>query len=322
MLGIVALNMGGPDSPAAVEPFLRNLFSDPDIIRLGWAKPMQGVLARWISRRRAPHARAAYAQIGGRSPIRDESQAQAQGVAAHLCSQGVTALPFVAMNYWHPFPRETVGELRTAGVDRVVLLPLYPHRSGTTVGSSVRTFAEAAKGLEIATVAGYASAPGYLDALADRVREALTTVATAHRDQCPIVFSAHGLPESYVRDGDPYLDDVRTTVAAVSRRLSLRSRTRLAFQSRVGRQRWLGPSTEQTLERLAAEGHRAVVVVPVSFTGEHIETLQELDIVYAERARSLGISTFARARTVGCHPAFISALATLVVGAARQRGWL
>ncbi len=247
MLGIVALNMGGPDSPAAVEPFLRNLFSDPDIIRLGWAKPMQGVLARWIARRRAPHARAAYAQIGGRSPIRDESHAQVQGVAAQLLSAGVAALPFVAMNYWHPFPGETVCELRAAGVDRVVLLPLYPHRSGTTVGSSLRTFAEAANGLETAVVDGYASDPGYVDALADRVREALTTVPTAERGQCPVLFSAHGLPESYLRDGDLYLDDVRTTVAAVSRILSLRSRTRLAFQSRVGRQRWLGPSTEQTL---------------------------------------------------------------------------
>jgi ferrochelatase len=322
VLGIVALNMGGPDSPEAVEPFLRNLFSDPDIIDLGWAKPLQGVLARRIARRRAPYARAAYAQIGGRSPILEESQSQVQAVAAALRTQGVPALPFVAMNYWHPFPAETVVELRAAGIERVVLLPLYPHRSRTTVGSSLRTFNEAANGLQIATVNGYAADPGYVTALADRIREALMTVPAAYRDQCPVVFSAHGLPESYIRGGDLYLDDVRATVSAVTQKLSLGRRMRLAFQSRVGRQRWLGPSTEGTLERLASEGYAAMVVVPVSFTNEHIETLQELDIVCADRARRLGLATFARARTVGCHPAFISALATLAANAARQRGWI
>lgn len=322
MLGVVALNMGGPDSPEAVEPFLRNLFADPDIIQLGWAKPLQGLLARRIAHRRAPFARAAYAQIGGRSPIREESQAQVQAVVALLRTQGVAALPFLAMNYWHPFSGETASELRAAGVEHVVLLPLYPHRSRTTGGSSLRGFGEVARGLETAAVDGYAAAPGYINALADRIREALVAVPQAQHDQCPIVFSAHGLPESYVRGGDLYLDDVRTTVAAVSKQLALGTRTRLSFQSRVGRQRWLGPTTEETLELLAAEGHQCVVVVPVSFTGEHVETLQELDIVYAERARSLGIATFARVRTVGCHPAFISALATLAASAARQRGWL
>ncbi len=324
MLGVIALNMGGPDSPQAVEPFLRNLFSDPDIIQLGWASPLQGWLARRIARRRAPLARAAYAQIGGRSPIREESQAQVQAVTDALKAQGVAALPFLAMNYWHPFPPETVAHLRAAGITRAVLLPLYPHRSRTTIGSSLRTFGEAAagSGIELTSVDGYATAPGYVEAVCDRIREAMATLPAAERDRAPVLFSAHGLPEAYLRRGDPYLDDVRATVAAVSHRLLLGERARLAFQSRVGRLRWLGPSTEQALEGMAAQGNRAVVVVPVSFTGEHIETLQELDIQYAERARGLGMTWFARARTVGCHPAFVSALAARVAGAARDRGWI
>jgi ferrochelatase len=137
-----------------------------------------------------------------------------------------------------------------------------------------------------------------------------------------VLFSAHGLPEAYIRRGDLYLDDVRATVAAVTARLGLESRAQLAFQSRVGRQRWLGPTTEAALDALADAGHRAVIVVPVSFTDEHLETLQEIDILYRDRAAARGITSFARARAVGCHPAFIAELAGLLISAARDRGWL
>ena len=136
-----------------------------------------------------------------------------------------------------------------------------------------------------------------------------------------MLFSAHGLPEAYIKRGDPYLDDIRTTVEAVTRLLGLGARARLCFQSRVGPQKWLGPTTEAVLDELAAAGTRAVAVVPVAFTGEHIETLQEIDILYKERAHKAGIVHFARARTVGCHPAFITALADLVEATAKERGW-
>jgi ferrochelatase len=141
-----------------------------------------------------------------------------------------------------------------------------------------------------------------------------------HRDSAPVLFSAHGMPEAYIRRGDPYLDDVRITVAAVTRRLGLGARATLCFQSRLGAQRWLGPSTEETLDQLAQAGQKAVVVCPVAFTGEHLETLQEIDILYRERALARGIEHFARARTVGCHPAFIECLAELAVAAARRAG--
>jgi ferrochelatase len=324
VLAVVALNMGGPDSPAAVEPFLRNLFADPDIIQLGWARPLQPLLARLIARRRAAFSRAAYAQIGGRSPIREESLAQVQAAAGVMAAAGVVAKPYLAMSYWHPFPTETAAAMQADGITRALLLPLYPHRSRTTTGSAFRTIESAleAKAIVTARIEGYATNPGYLDALCDRISEASAQLPESARSTAPVLFSAHGLPEAYVRRGDPYLDDVRSTVAAVTRRLGLESRSQLAFQSRVGRQRWLAPTTEEALDALAATAHQAVVVVPVSFTGEHLETLQEIDILYRERATARGITSFARARAVGCHPAFIAGLAALLISAARARGWV
>ena len=169
--------------------------------------------------------------------------------------------------------------------------------------------------------ARYPDEEGYVTAVADELEKALATVPAELRGTAPILFSAHGLPESYIRRGDPYLDDIRVTVGAVSRKLGVAARSELCFQSRIGRQKWLGPYTEEALDRVAEQGHRAVVVCPVAFTGEHIETLQEIDILYRERAAAHGITHFARARTVGTHPAFIDALAKLALGAARQRGW-
>jgi protoporphyrin/coproporphyrin ferrochelatase len=311
MLAVVALNMGGPDSPQAVEAFLRNLFSDPDLIQLGWARPLQPLLARMIARRRASFSRAAYTQIGGKSPILEESQAQVEAVSKAMASLGVAARPYVAMSYWHPFPRETAARMRGNGITQAVLLPLYPHRSRTTTGSVLRAMQSALAEHKIgcARLEGYATAPGYIEALCARIDEASAQLPEAERTTAPVLFSAHGLPESYVRNGDPYLDDVRSTVTAITRRLGLGERARLCFQSRVGRRRWLGPTTEETLDSLASTGVHSVCVVPVSFTGEHVETLQEIDILYREHAARRGITHFARARTVGCHPAFISELA-------------
>ena len=322
MLGVVALNFGGPDSLAAVQPFLRNLFADPDVIQLGWARPVQPLLARFIARRRAAFSRAAYAQIGGRSPIRDESSAQVQAVVRDMAAAGVLARPYLAMSYWHPFPAETAAVMRADGITQALLLPLHPQRSRTTSGSAFRTVEAALAGIATARIDGYATAPGYIEALCDRITDALGQLPEMERATAPVLFSAHGLPVDYIRRGDPYLDDIRATVAAVTRRLGLQDRSQLAFQSRVGRRRWLAPSTEEALDAVAAVGHRAVVVVPVSFTGEHLETLQEIDIVYRERAVARGIVSFARARAVGYHPAFIAGLAALLISAAHDRGWV
>jgi ferrochelatase len=322
-LGVVLLNLGGPDSPEAVQPFLRNLFADPEVIQLGWARFAQPFLARMIAKRRAPFSRAAYAQIGGRSPIREESQAQAAAVAAALQQQGVDARPYVAMACWHPFSDEAVAAMRADGVKQAIALPLFPHYSRSTTGSSFTALdrAAAGSGIEIARVDSYPDAAGYVEALADRVREAMAALPEEIRGEAPVLFSAHGLPESYIRRGDPYLDEIRISFAAVTRRLGLGARAQLCVQSRLGPQKWLGPYTEEAIDRVAESGQTALVICPLAFTGEHIETLQEIDILYRERATERGIKHWARARTVGVHPAFVEALAGLAVGAARTRGW-
>jgi ferrochelatase len=324
-LGLIALNLGGPDSPDDVEPFLRRLFSDPDVIQLGWARPFQGLLARMIARRRAPLSREAYGQIGGRSPIKAETTAQAEAVAAALAARGIATVPVVAMAAWHPLAEESLAALTARGVTRAIALPLYPHESRTTTGSSLNQLEHArAKqgGPELAAIRRYPDADGYLRAIVERIEEAVASLPAALRGSAPVLFSAHGLPEVYIRRGDPYLDDIRVTVAAVVQRMALGARAKLCFQSRVGPQRWLGPTTEAALDEVAAAGETAVIVVPIAFTGEHIETLQEIDILYKGRAQAAGIVHFARAGTVGCHPAFIGALADLVEATARARGWI
>jgi ferrochelatase len=335
-VGVIVLNLGGPDTLAAVEPFLRNLFADPEIIQLPpVVRLFQPLLARMIAQRRGPQARAAYQQIGGRSPITEESEAQAAAIAAALELRGVRAHGVVAMGCWHPFSDEAVARLATLGIRRAVAVPLFPHYSRSTTGASflaleqaiaraaaARAFgARATDTLELARVDRYPTAPGYLDALVDRVRAAAAIVPHDQRSTVPVLFSAHGLPESYIERGDPYLDEIRTSVAAISGRLALGARARLCFQSRVGPQRWLGPTTEEALADVARAGHRSVVVVPIAFTGEHLETLQEIDLLYKQEAERAGITCFARARTVGTHPAFIGALADLALEAARARGW-
>ena len=323
-IGLVVMNLGGPASLDDVEPFLRRLFGDPDVIQLGWLSFLQPLLARRIAKSRGHESRANYQQIGGRSPIREETTAQAEAVAAELARRGLAFTPVVAMAAWHPFADEALGALAAAGIARAVALPMYPHESRTTTGSSLNQLERARAhqgGVEIAPIKRYPDADGYVRAVVERVEEAIATLPAEHRATAPVLFSAHGLPESYIKRGDPYLDDIRITVEAVSRRLALGARTRLCFQSRVGPQRWLQPSTDAMLDGLAAAGEKAVVVVPVAFTGEHIETLQEIDILYKERAQKAGIVHFARARTVGCHPAFIAALADLVEATAHARGW-
>jgi ferrochelatase len=323
-IGVVALNLGGPGSLDDVRPFLQRLFADPEVLQIRWS-PLRKYVAWSIARKRASYSRQAYAQIGGRSPILAETTAQAQAVTDALAGRGIDAVPAVAMAAWHPLADETLAALAARGVRRVIALPLYPQESRTTTDSSLNQI-EAARALhpelEIVAIRRYPDAKGYLQAVVARIEEAIATLPPEHAATAPVLFSAHGLPEAYIRKGDPYLDDIRITVEAVTRRMGLGPRARLSFQSKVGRKRWLGPSTETVLDEMAAAGERAVVVVPIAFTGEHIETLQEIDILFRERAEKAGIAHFARARTVGTHPAFIGALADLAEAAARERGWI
>lgn len=315
---IVLFNLGGPDRPEAVEPFLFNLFNDKAII--GAPQPIRWLLAKFISAKRAPLARGIYARLGGSSPLLPETEHQARALE-HRLGEGFRC--FIAMRYWHPFTAETVTAIKEWGADEVVLLPLYPQFSTTTTGSSLAKWRrEAGKhGLELPTrfVCCYPVQPGLVAAFADLVRRGHGEAGPA--GQRPrVLFSAHGLPKSVVAKGDPYQAQVELTAAAVAEATGLADLDwSICYQSRVGPMEWIGPSIEAELER-AGRDSVPVVVVPIAFVSEHSETLVELDIEYRERADHLGIPAYVRVPALGCHPDFIQALAELVHSPDSQTG--
>lgn len=305
---VILLNMGGPDSLGAVEPFLRNLFGDPAI--LGLPGFLRRPLARLIASRRAPKVVEKYREIGGKSPLREITEAQAAALERELGGPGAGWSVHVAMRYWNPRARAAAAAVRAAGAERLVVLSLYPQFSRATTGSSLADLGDAlaAEGLAAlprAVVASWHDAPPYLDALAGAVAEGLRELPEA-----TVLFSAHGLPVKLVEQGDPYLGQVQGTVAGVVGRLP-GVPWRLAFQSRTGPVRWLEPSTPDALRALAREGVKDVLVVPVSFVSDHIETLHELDIEYGELARELGLRAFRRCPSLNTRPDFVRALAGL-----------
>ncbi len=326
-VGVVLFQLGGPDSLEAVEPFLYNLFCDPDIIPLG---PLGVVLRRplaWrISTRRSKFVAEHYAAIGGRSPIRLLTERQRDRLAEAL-EPRVDPVVVIAMRYWHPFSTEAAMELRNRGpVEELVLLPLYPHYSLATTLSSLkewrRAYSAPDRGSREHVVEHFFSHPLYIEALVDRIRTALRQFADPAGVH--LVFSAHGLPMSLVEKGDPYPRQVKETVRLVCWRGASSDWPRqhtLCYQSRVGRQKWLEPSLTAAIERLAREGVREMLVVPISFVTEHIETLHEINIEAREGAEKLGVRIFRMMPAVGDSPLFIAALADLVLKAiGKDRG--
>lgn len=304
---VILFNLGGPDCLEAVEPFLFNLFNDPAII--GAPNLIRGPLARFISRKRGPVARDIYAKIGGRSPLLDETRHQARALEQAL---GDDHRVFIAMRYWHPFASEALEQAKAWGAERVVLLPLYPQFSVTTSRSSLREWRVLAHDWKVPTeaVCCYPDEPGLIAAVTAKVRSGYDD-ATA-MGQPRILFSAHGLPQRIVDKGDPYPRHVEQTARAVVTRLNIPDLDwAICYQSRVGPMKWIGPSTEQELERAADDGV-PVVVVPIAFVSEHSETLVELDIEYRHRADTLGVPGYIRVGAVGHHPDFIAGLARLV----------
>jgi ferrochelatase len=313
-LAVVLTNLGGPDRPEAVAPFLTNLFSDPAIIRL--ANPWRGILARFIARRRAGAAKAIYARLGGGSPLLANTQAQAAALESALQEPGREARVFVAMRYWHPFSEEAASAVAEFRPDHVLVLPLYPQYSTTTTASSFAAWRAAATKARIAAasrlVCCYPTEPGFIAALAELARTGLEE-ARARRPGTPAaIFTAHGLPERIVKAGDPYVEHVDGTCRAVAAALGLgQGEWELGFQSRVGPLAWIGPGTDELIVQ-AAEAKRAILVVPVSFVSEHSETLVELDMDYGKLAAERGAAAYIRVPTVGTHPAFIAGLAQIV----------
>jgi protoporphyrin/coproporphyrin ferrochelatase len=318
---VILMNLGGPDSLEAVQPFLSNLFSDPAIIRL--PALLRLPLSRLIAWRRAQVARAIYRRMGGTSPLLANTEAQARALEAAL---GPDHRCFVAMRYWHPRSTETVRDVASWAPDEIVCLPLYPQFSTTTTASSFADWRDAARrhGLDCATrfVCCYPRDEGFIEALSGLIRCALDDTADPAKPP-RLLLTAHGLPKRIVRFGDPYPNQVEATAAAVIAALDRPALDwRVCYQSRVGPLEWIGPATDDEIRRAGIDGV-PLVVAPISFVSEHSETLVELDLDYRELAEKSGAPAYHRVPTVGVAPAFIQGLARLVERArtADRVGW-
>lgn len=310
-VAIVLFNLGGPDSPEAVQPFLFNLFNDPAII--GIPNPIRWLLAKFISSKRAPVAKEIYSHLGGSSPLLAQTIDQATALERQFTT-GNQVKTFVAMRYWHPLSDETVMAVKNFGADRIVLLPLYPQYSTTTTGSSIIEWQRVARKVGVtaptSAICCYPQEVGFIDSIVDSTREAYIKASTNGKPR--ILFSAHGLPQKIVDRGDPYPDHVKMTAIAVVNKLQTPNLDWVVcYQSRVGPLKWIGPSTDEEIDR-AAKDNVPVVVVPIAFVSEHSETLVELDIEYRDLAVSLGVPAYYRVGTAYINPNFISGLKRLV----------
>ena len=311
---VVLFNLGGPDDVSAIRPFLFNLFNDPAIIRV--PKVFRYLLAQLISRKRAPVAAKIYDHLGGKSPLLENTRAQATALQTLLGQEFQT---FICMRYWHPMTEAVVQDVISFAPDRIVLLPFYPQFSTTTTASSVKQWQAVAgkQGLSVPTITAccYPIHPDWIQAVAVKIAEKVTSFQGMR-----VLFSAHGLPESIVKKGDPYQWQVEQTVAAVVAALNVPDLDyQICYQSRVGPMTWIGPSTESEIERAGAE-KKGIVMIPIAFVSEHSETLVELDIEYRHLAEKAGVPQMIRIDTVGDHPLYIRALADVVKQSVQENG--
>ncbi|MCC6346296.1 MAG: ferrochelatase [Nitrospirales bacterium] len=328
MTGVILLNLGGPDSLDAVRPFLCNLFSDRDIIRLG-PPLLQKPLASLIVRMRLQKVRAAYARIGGRSPLPAITFAQAKALedmlnkrvpaGTNTATTGALA-PFrvyTGMRYWHPLIEDTVAQMYREGIGRVLALSLYPHYSVATTGSSVKSFRKAASRYpsEYRCVSSsWFDHPGYIAAVVESIRQGISLFS----EKPTLLFSAHSLPQKFIDAGDPYDKEIRGTIVEVMKKIG--GEWHLSYQSKTGPVKWLEPTTEHMLHTLARKGVRSLLIVPISFVSDHIETLYEIDILYRNLARDLDMR-LERTESLNTSPLFIEALADIAFKEMAEAGW-
>ena len=315
-LAVILFTLGGPAGPRAIEPFLFNLFNDAAIINA--PSPLRWILAKFISRRRAPEARKIFKNLGGKSPLLEETQAQADALASRLENGAGEVRVFIAMRYWHPMSEETVEAVKAFGPDEIILLPLYPQYSTATTASSLKEWhaQAAAQGLKCPTraICCYPADPGLIRGQAALIGPAFAEAKNYGRPR--ILFSAHGLPKKTVARGDPYPWQIEQTVQAIVEILdSPPDRSdfdwAVCYQSRIGPLQWIGPSIDE--EILRAAGDRVpLVVVPVAFVSEHSETLVELDIQYRGLAHELKVPHYVRVPALGVQEDFVGGLAGLV----------
>lgn len=320
--GVLLLNLGGPDTLHDVQPFLFNLFADPDIIRLPRLfQFLQRPLAQLISVLRAPKSKEGYAAIGGGSPLRRITDEQANALKVALKEKDVSVNVYVAMRYWHPFTEEAVQQIKRDGITRLVVLPLYPQYSISTTGSSIRVLQNIfgsdpyLSRLPVAIIQSWYQRQGYITSMADLIQKELQKFSEP--DEAMIFFSAHGVPVSYVEDaGDPYRDQMEECISLIMQELKARgvpNNHTLAYQSRVGPVQWLKPYTDEVLVELGQRGVKSLLAVPVSFVSEHIETLEEIDMEYKELALESGIENWGRVPALNCTTTFITDLADAVI---------
>jgi ferrochelatase len=311
--GVVLFQLGGPDSLESIEPFLYNLFCDPDIIDFPFAKIARKPLAKMISTSRAKHVAHHYAEIGGKSPILDFTRRQAVALEREL-QRDMDAKVTIAMRYWHPMTGVAIADMAAFAPEEIVLLPLYPQYSKTTTGSSVnewnRCFQPNGWRPKVRLIETFYEDPGYLDSLVAAINACLTG-----RDDVAdldMVFSAHSVPVATIAAGDPYQRQIERTVDLVWERGGWPARRHICYQSKVGASKWLQPSMHETVKTLAKAGSKHVLVVPISFVSDHVETLHEIDIEHREQARELGIEDYRMMPGLNDSPDFIRALAGLV----------
>jgi ferrochelatase len=317
-LAVVLFNLGGPDRLESVKPFLFNLFCDPAIISLPAVARIP--LAALISTTREKTAQANYAIMGGASPLLAETGAQARALEAALkgADPEIEARCFIAMRYWKPFAKETAAAVAAFAPDEIVLLPLYPQYSTTTTGSSLKDWLSVYKGPgRTRAICCYPTALGLIEAQAQVIRKVWEDAGKPAGVR--LLFSAHGLPQKIVDAGDPYRAQIEATAEAIAAQLPDLADWRVCFQSRVGRLAWLQPSTDDEIRLAGAEG-RGVLIAPIAFVSEHVETLVELDHEYARLAEAVGCAPYLRAPTPGIQSAFIADLARAVLEAVGRTG--
>ena len=327
-IGILLLNLGGPDSIEAVRPFLFNLFSDREIIRLG-PSFMQKPLAYLISTFRHKKTEGFYRLIGGKSPIFDITSRQARALEEVLNASPFTSHAsrpfkvFIGMRYWHPLIEETVPEIHEQGIRRVIVVGLYPHYSIATTGSSFSRMQEVVSRfrMNVFTISSWHDHPLYIEALAEKIRRGMDVFhpgGDGIKDDVHVLFSAHSLPEKFIEEGDPYVEHIKGSIGEITKRMTIQ--WDLSYQSKSGPVKWLAPSTDEMIHELAGRGVKNLLVVPISFVSDHIETLYEIDILYRDMAASLGMR-LERAESLNTSPLFISALRDIVMNGVKEAGW-
>eukprot|EP00890_Picochlorum_soloecismus_P002560 jgi/Picsp_1/3304/NSC_06143-R1_ferrochelatase ii len=327
-IGVLLLNLGGPETLEDVQPFLYNLFADPDIIRLpASVQFLQPLIANLISMARTPKSREGYEAIGGGSPLRAITEEQADALSAALISKGIKAKSYVAMRYWKPFTEEAIEKMKEDGIMNLVVLPLYPQFSVSTSGSSLRLLEKLLRDdshlrqVKHVVIPSWYQRPGYVEAMADLIENELGIFADP--ESVEVFFSAHGVPQSYVDEGDPYKEEMEACIQLIMQELGrrdIKNSHTLAYQSRVGPVEWLRPYTDDSIRYLAQKGVRSLLAVPISFVSEHIETLEEIDVEYRELAEEEGIKHWGRVPALNTNAKFINDLADAVIEALPYMG--